>query len=239
MLIKEIAQQYGSRVKFVSENWGDSKLAEHYGIAKYPIVFVDDILIAQPDDFGWFGAKGKYTPWREPVNHTRFKEDLRRMIDLVLSGRKDAAGRTQVRIEDAGPKALPQLTAMDRAGRKVDFAALSGKVVIVEFWASWCVPCRATLKWFAELKQQYGAQIELIAVTVESPDKDVQEVAQTLHPSINIVPVSAEIINHFGDITSVPTMYIFDRNGKTAGVFFGAPQSLHQQVAKLLESLTP
>lgn len=71
--MKEIALKYGAQVKFITENWGESKLAERYGIAKYPVVFVDDILIAQPNDFGWYGAKGKYTPWREPVNRERFK----------------------------------------------------------------------------------------------------------------------------------------------------------------------
>ena len=38
---------------------------ERYGVKRYPVVFVDDVMVAQPDDFGWYGAKGKYTPWKE------------------------------------------------------------------------------------------------------------------------------------------------------------------------------
>jgi hypothetical protein len=79
LLIKDVVQSYGDRAVFVSENWGDSKLAERYGVKRYPAVFVDDILIASPNDFGgWADAKGgKYVPWRERKTTTSFKVSLR------------------------------------------------------------------------------------------------------------------------------------------------------------------
>ncbi|MEW6130403.1 MAG: TlpA disulfide reductase family protein [Acidobacteriota bacterium] len=237
MLIKEIAQKYGAKVKFVSENWGESKLADYYGITRYPVVFVDDLLIAQPDDFGWYGAKGKYTPWRDAANHAKFKNDLSKMIDLILSGHKAAAEKPAARLEALGPAALPTFTAHDMDGKQIDFAALNGKVLIVEFWATWCVPCRATLKWFNEIKQRYGERVELIAVAVESPEKEVRQMTATLNPMIHKVFVNDAIIKNFGDITSVPTMYVFDRTGKTANVFFGAPPDLHQKVTGLMNAL--
>jgi thiol-disulfide isomerase/thioredoxin len=236
LLIKEIAEQYPSQVNFVSENWGESKLAKYYGITRYPVVFVDDILIAQPDDFGWLGAKGKYTPWRDPANHTKFKRDLSKMIDLLLRGQKTAAGKPEVRIPDAGPTTLPQLAAEDIDGRRVDFTALQGKVVLVEFWATWCAPCRTTLAWFGELKERYGDRLELIAVSVESPEKEVRALAATLHPAVRLLPVSEELIRQFGDVTSVPTLYLFDKTGKTANIFFGAPQDLHQKITRLIDA---
>lgn len=237
MLIKEITQKYGTKVKFVSENWGESQLAERYGITKYPVVFVDDILIAQPNDFGWYGAKGKYTPWREPVNHEKFKKDLSRMIDLVLSGQQKAPGKIEARMEDAVLAALPQFKAVELNGKTLDSAELNGKVTIVEFWATWCVPCRSTLGWFGELKRRYGDQVNIVAAAVESEEKDIRTLAATIDPGIRIVPASPEFVTLFGDINSVPTMYMFDRNGKTAKAFFGAPQDLHENAGKLLESL--
>jgi cytochrome c biogenesis protein CcmG/thiol:disulfide interchange protein DsbE len=237
LLIKEITQKYGTRVKFITENWGESKLAERYGIAKYPVVFVDDILIAQPNDFGWYGAKGKYTPWREPVNREKFKQDLSRMVDLVLSGHKNASGKITARIEDATPTVLPQFKALDLDGKTLDSAELSGKVTIVEFWATWCIPCRSTLDWFGELKRRYGERINIVAAAVESEEKDIRKLTATINSSIHIVPASAEFVTLFGDINSVPTMYIFDRNGKAVKAFFGAPKDLHESAGKVLESL--
>lgn len=235
--MKGIAQKYGAQVKFVSENWGESALAERYGIAKYPVVFVDDILIAQPNDFGWYGAKGKYTPWRDPVNHQKFQKDLSRMIDLVLSGRKNLAGKTATRVEDAAPTVLPQFTALDLAGKQLDSAQLLGKVTIVEFWATWCAPCRSTLAWFGEIKQRYGEQVNIVAAAVESEEPDIRKFAETLNPSIRIVPASPQLVTLFGDISSVPTMYVFDRNGKVVKIFFGVPKDLHESAGKVLDAL--
>ena len=59
MLIKDVVQNYKGRVEFVNETYGNSALAARYGIKKYPVVFVDDVLVAKPEDFGWFGAEGK------------------------------------------------------------------------------------------------------------------------------------------------------------------------------------
>ena len=237
MLIKEITQKYGTQINFVTENWGESKLAERYGIAKYPVVFVDDILIAQPNDFGWYGAKGKYTPWREPVNREKFKQDLSRMVDLVLSGRKNASGKIATRIEDATPTLLPQFKALNLNGKTLDSAELSGKVTIVEFWATWCIPCHSTLDWFGELKRRYGERINIVAAVVESEEKDIRKLTAIIDPAIHIIPASAEFVTLFGDINSVPTMYIFDRNGKAVKAFFGAPKDLHESAGKVLESL--
>lgn len=81
---------------FVNENFGSSKLAERFGITRYPVVFVDDILFARPRDFGFPGpgeANGRYAPWEEAQSQERFKSDLGRTIDLVLAGKKDEAFR--------------------------------------------------------------------------------------------------------------------------------------------------
>jgi thiol-disulfide isomerase/thioredoxin len=237
LLIKEITQQYGNQVKFVSENWGESKLAERYGIAKYPVVFVDDILIAQPNDFGWYGAKGKYTPWREPANREKFKKDLNRMLDLVLSGQKKAVGKIEPRPEEELPAGLPQFKALALDGATLDSAELGGNVTIVEFWATWCVPCHSTLGWFSELKRRYGERLNIVAAAVESEEKEIRKLATTIDPSIRLVLASPELVTRFGDISSVPTMYIFDRHGKAVKVFYGAPKDLHESAGKLLDSL--
>ncbi len=96
MLVQEVAAKYPGRVTFVSENFGGSKLADRYGVKGYPAVFVDDVLVAVPRDFGYFGeveGTGRYAPWRNADNQAKFKADLIRMIDLILAGKKDVVSQ--------------------------------------------------------------------------------------------------------------------------------------------------
>lgn len=84
--MQEVVREYAPRATFVTEDFGTSPLGKRFGIDEYPAVFVDDVLIARPEDFfGWGGAViGKYKPWSDPVNRTRFQADVRRAIEMRL-----------------------------------------------------------------------------------------------------------------------------------------------------------
>jgi thiol-disulfide isomerase/thioredoxin len=238
LLIKDVVQNYGGRAEFVSENWGESKLAERYGVKRYPVVFVGDVLVAQPDDFGWYGAKGKYTPWRERASHERFKRDLAGMIELALAGRtSQLASEHGAKLEGAEVAALPAFAAKDLEGRAVESAKLSGRVVVVEFWATWCPPCRSTLGYLGDIKRRHGDNVEVLAVAVESKEEEVRELTKELKLPVSVVMSTEELAAPFGTLGSVPRMFVFDRQGKTAAVFYGAPPDLHEKVGRLVENL--
>ncbi|HKY04341.1 MAG TPA: TlpA disulfide reductase family protein, partial [Blastocatellia bacterium] len=209
------------------------------GIKRYPVVFVDDVLIAQPKDFGGWGEKGgKYSPWREQANHDKFKRDLSHMIDLLLRGDKNTAARAGARADDAAEiTALPRLAALDLAGRSVESEKLAGQIVVVEFWATWCPPCRGTLDWLGKLERRYGDKVTVVAVAVESDEKEVRQLIEPLRLPVHVVMGQKEMVTPFGDFSTVPTMFVFDRQGKTAGVFYGAPKDLHARVARLIDTL--
>jgi thiol-disulfide isomerase/thioredoxin len=239
LLIKDVVESYKGRVRFVSENWGDSKLAERYGVKRYPVVFVNEAMVARPEDFGGWGATtGKYHPWKSPANQAKFKKDLARMIDLTLRGRAPAPNKVQAETEAAGEiAALPPLDLRDIEGRRIESANLAGRVVIVEFWATWCPPCRSTLGWLGEVKQRYGDRVEVVTVAIESEEPEVRKQAQSLKQAPHVVMGTEALAASFGAISSVPTMFVFDRQGKTATVFYGAPEDLRQKAERLLNSL--
>ena len=240
--MQEVAAKYPGQVTFVSENFGASKLAERYGVKGYPAVFVDDVLVAVPRDFGYFGeveGTGRYAPWRDAASQAKFKADLIRMIDLILAGKKDVVSQEHAGTSGAVREiaALPQFKVTDLAGRPLTPEQLSGRVVMVEFWATWCPPCRSTLEWLGELKHKYGDNIAIVALAVESPEDKIRSTVSSLSPDLHWAIADAPTAAAFGDITSVPTMFLFDRSGKTVRVLYGAPPDLHEQAEKTLTDL--
>jgi thiol-disulfide isomerase/thioredoxin len=242
LLVQEVAAKYPGKVTFVNENFGTSKLAERFGVKGYPAVFVDDVLVACPRDFGYFRevqGLGRYAPWQNADNQAKFKADLAHMIDLILAGRKDL-----VRSVDAASGAslkeivaLPKFKLIDLSGRTLEAEQLSGRVVLVEFWATWCPPCRSTLAWLGELKRKYGDRVTILALAVESPEDQIRSVANSLSSDLQVGIADAATAEAFGNITAVPTLFLFDRSGKTAQVVYGAPPDLHQRVDQVLGSL--
>jgi len=242
LLVQEVAAKYPGRVTFVSENFGGSKLADRYGVKGYPAVFVDDVLVAVPRDFGYFGeveGTGRYAPWRNADNQAKFKADLIRMIDLILAGKKDIVSQERAAAASSVHEiaALPNFKLTDLAGRSLPRDQLNGRVVLVEFWATWCPPCRSTLQWLGDLQHQYGDKLAVVALAVESPEDQIRKTVGSLSPDLHWAIADAPTAAAFGDITSVPTMFLFDPSGKTAQVLYGAPPNLHEQAEKTLAAL--
>jgi thiol-disulfide isomerase/thioredoxin len=239
LLAQEVVAKYAGRVRFVSENFGASKLADKFGVTRYPAVFVQDILVARPSDFGFYGKgekAGRYTPWVNADNQARFKTDLTRMVDLVLAGKS-----SQLRAEHAGTAAassdqitaLPKFALTDLSGKPLQASDLAGKTVLVEFWATWCPPCHSTLEWLGEVKKQHP-EMEVVAMAVESPEEKVKESVKTLSPGIRWAIADAPTAQAFGDVVAVPTMYVFDATGKMVKALYGAPPDLHEQAEKVI-----
>ena len=243
MLIKDVAGEFGSQVKVVTEEYGNSPMATRFGVRRYPVVFVDDVLVARPKDFGFAGpddkSPGLYVPWRESANQQKFKADLRRIVQRRLEGeRVEGLNPEDVRggAED-GPAILPPLVATAQGGRTLKAEAFTGKVVVVEIWATWCPPCRSTLAWLDQLKRAHGDRISVVAIAVDSPEADVVRMISELKPSYDVVIGTPELLAPFGAVAAVPKMFVFDASGRRAQVFHGAPPDQHEKVERIVSTL--
>ena len=222
-------------------NYGESDLARRLGVTRYPAIFVDDVLVATPNDFGFFGKgegeSGRYAPLRSAASHERFRADLARMIRLTLAGDRRGARAGARPASESGVKEWPALTLTDLEGRSLAPADLAGRAVLLEFWATWCPPCRSTLQWLGDVGRRYGDKVAIVAVAVESDSAKVRELAGALGLPLRWVQGKPEIARAFGDVSAVPTLHLFDRDGKAAGSFFGAPPDLHAKVEERLSAV--
>lgn len=235
-------RELGGRARFTVENYGDSQLARRSGVTRYPALFVDDVLVVTPKDLGFFGKGegpdgGRYAPLKSAASHERLRADLRRMIDLVLAGRKEAARALAPTEGGGGPARLPSVSITDLDGRMIAPADLAGRPVLVEIWATWCPPCRSTLAWLGELKKQHGDHLLIVTLAIESDESAVRKIANDSGLPLFWAMGTPELIRSFGDVGSVPTLLLYDRKGKAAGRFYGAPPDLHARVESALKSM--
>jgi thiol-disulfide isomerase/thioredoxin len=234
LLAQEVVQKYGSRAKYVVEDIGASPIATRFGVDKYPAIFVDQSLVARPEDFyAWGGPEtGKYLPWKELANRRRFQADLQKMIDLALAG--ESVPSLQMTPKTQVARSLPDLPLTDLQGRRVRFADLRGKPVLVEFWATWCPPCLETMSW---LKQLDSSKVTVVAVAVESPRPDIDAIVARTQPPGHVVLGTPELRAAFDGPPAVPTLVLADANGKIVRTFYGAPKTLHADIERELGKL--
>ena len=245
MLVRDIAKEFGPRVRVSIEEYGDSPTAKQFGVRRYPVVFVDDVLFARPKDFGFGGQEdvsgGLYVPWLEPANQKRFKEDLRRTVSRRLAGETvtglDVADVTSEADAAEAPAELPGLALSDVRGHAISPESLKGRPVVVEMWATWCPPCRSTMTWLNTLQKKHGDRVTVIAIAVDSAQADVDKVVAAVKPNYRIVMGTPEVIKAFGAVAAVPKLVIYDANGKRAKVLYGAPPDLHKQIDTALTTV--
>ncbi|MBI1924341.1 TlpA family protein disulfide reductase [Candidatus Poribacteria bacterium] len=131
----------------------------------------------------------------------------------------------------AVPGKLPLFKARNLVDNKeVDLVNLKGHVLIVDFWATWCLPCKKEIPDFIELYQQYkDKQLTILGISVDANQKDVETFIKAQKISYPIMMVSQEVRAAFEKVwgnpmRGIPTTFIFDRGGKLVSVHEGYTQ---------------
>jgi thiol-disulfide isomerase/thioredoxin len=118
--------------------------------------------------------------------------------------------------------AVPAFTAPDLDGRMVSTAALRGKVVLVNFWATWCPPCREEIPDLIALQAKYKDSLQIIGVAQDSGSpEDVRKFAVAHGMNYPSVLSSPEIEKLFPGVYALPTTFILDRDGRLAQKHIG------------------
>ena len=120
-------------------------------------------------------------------------------------------------------KAAPDFSLKDTDGRTVKLSDYKGKVVLLNFWATWCGPCKIEIPWFVEFEQQLKHRG--FAVLGVAMDEDGWEVVKPFIAELRVnyrtLMGNDSIAQLYGGVDSLPTSFLIDREGKIASIHVG------------------
>jgi cytochrome c biogenesis protein CcmG, thiol:disulfide interchange protein DsbE len=126
----------------------------------------------------------------------------------------------------------PSVTFKDLQGNGVPLSSFKGKVVLVNFWGTWCEPCRGEIPILIDMQQQYNSKgFTILGVATNDEEKTVDPFIHTTQFNVNghemlmnypIVMGSDDISTQFGGLLGMPTSFLISRDGKIIKRYIGA-----------------
>jgi len=129
---------------------------------------------------------------------------------------------------------LPQLT-----GGQLTLSAYRGKVVLLDFWATWCDPCRDEIPRFVDLQTKYGTQgLQIIGVSMDDGPEPVQEFYRRFNMNYPVVMGNAKTGELYGGILGLPVAFLIGRNGRIYSRHIGATDAsiFESEILHLLQN---
>ncbi len=127
-----------------------------------------------------------------------------------------AAASSSVCGSDA-KKANLDFTVNDMQGRSVALSSFKGKVILLDFWATWCPPCKAEIPNFVELQDQYGERgLQVVGVSVDDPADKLPPFAEEFRMNYPVLVGLGrdDLQDAYGPMWGIPTTFLISRDGK-------------------------
>ena len=109
-----------------------------------------------------------------------------------------------------------ELNVLDAKGKSMKLSDLRGKAVLLNFWATWCEPCKIEMPWFVDLQKQYGPQgFQIVGVSMDDDnEKTVADFATKMSINYPILVGTEKVADLYGGVEGLPTSFFIDRSGK-------------------------
>jgi len=151
------------------------------------------------------------------------------------------AGSAAVSADSPAPGAYgaaPNFARVDLNHRTVSLAAYHGKVVLLNFWATWCVPCLSEVPRFADWQRRYGGPqgLQVLGISMDDGEPPVRAAYKEYGLNYPVVMGDAKLAELYGGVYGLPVTFLIDRNGKIRFKHQGAVDlnTLENEIQKLL-----
>ena len=120
-------------------------------------------------------------------------------------------------------KKAPDFELKDASGKVVHLSDYKGKVVLLDFWATWCGPCGIEIPWFTEFQRKYKDRgFTVLGVSMDDGGwKDVKPFVAENKINYQVVLGDDKTSDQYGDVEALPTTFVIDRQGRVASVHVG------------------
>ncbi|HYL15476.1 MAG TPA: redoxin domain-containing protein [Terriglobales bacterium] len=144
------------------------------------------------------------------------------LVTRFRSSRHASASVTELSLARSGQMA-PDFKLESLDGKTVHLSDLRGKAVLLNFWATWCVPCKIEMPWFEQLQKQYGPQgLQVIGIAMDDADKaDIADFAKNLGVDYPILLGKESVGEAYGGVQFLPATFYVGRDGKVVDKVFG------------------
>ena len=125
--------------------------------------------------------------------------------------------------DDKTRKNAPEFALKDASGKVVHISDYKGKVVLLDFWATWCGPCNIEIPWFTEFQKKYRAQgFEVVGISMDDDGwKAIKPFVTQKNINYQILLGDDKTGDQYGGVEALPTTFVIDRNGRIASVHVG------------------
>lgn len=120
-------------------------------------------------------------------------------------------------------KLAPDFELKDLNGNTIHLSDYRGKAVLLNFWATWCPPCKEEMPWFVDLQKQYGSQgLEVVGVAMDDTGRDtVAKFVQSMGVNYKILLGTERVADAYGGVEALPTTFYISRDGRIVNRVFG------------------
>lgn len=141
---------------------------------------------------------------------------------------------------DVSGKPAPEFELKDLNGKTVHLSDYRGKAVVLNFWATWCPPCKVEMPWFVDLQERYGSQgLVILGVALDDASKEqIAKFASDMKLNYPVLIGEDKVAQAYGGVEMLPTTFYIDRNGKVTERVFGLldRKEIEENAVKVLES---